>query len=107
MSNKATLYRYAVSHPDYERVIVNAACPADATMEAATVWAAPWAKIAAYCRVEKLGKAAKPRCSRCGKAYGEAGQTSGLCPACLARVDAIRREIAAIPGRDRRAGMRR
>lgn len=54
--SKATLYRYAVSHPDYERVIVNAA---------------------------------------------------GLCPACLARVDAIRREIAAIPGRDRRAGMRR
>lgn len=107
MSNKATLYRYAVSHPDYERVIVNAACPADATMEAATVWAAPWAKIAAYCEVEKLGKAAKPRCSHCGKAYGEAGQPSGLCPACLARADAIRREIAAIPGRDRRAGMRR
>ena len=45
--SKATLYRYAVSHPDYERVIVNAACPADATMEAATIWAAPWAKIAA------------------------------------------------------------
>lgn len=105
MSN-AVLYRYSVSHPDYERVTVNAIGPDSATLAAAKVWDAPWAKIAGYCKVEKLGKAAKPKCVRCGKTYGEAGQPSALCPSCLTRAETLRREIAAIPGRDRRAGMR-
>ncbi len=103
----AVVYRYAVSHPDYERVVVTSIGPDSATLAAVKVWGAPWAKIAGYCKVEKLGKAARPRCRRCGKTYGAAGQPSALCQSCLAKEEAFRREIASLPGRDRRAGMRR
>ena len=105
MSGGAKLYRFEVSHPDYGTVIVTSIGPDSATNEAAKVWGVPWREVAGYCRVTKLGTAARPRCRRCHSEYGQPGDPKAYCPACLDILDRRRREAdryaAENRGRDR------
>lgn len=104
----AKLYRYEVSHPEYGTTIVSHISEAGATQAAADVWGAPWAKIAGYCSVKKLGTAAKPRCKRCHKEFGAPGDVTPYCSDCLRAMEADRqrRKREQHRGPDRRAGMR-
>jgi len=102
----AKLYRFEVTHHEYGTTIVESIGPESATNAAAKVWGAPWKEIAGWCRVVKLGTAKKPRCRKCGREYGEAGNPPSFCPDCLRAVTAQKRQIARIRSKDRRAGMR-
>lgn len=81
---KGTVYLYEVSHPDYPTVTVPSIGPDSATVEAARRWGVPelWGRLAGYCTVRRGGRAARPRCTRCGREFGTAGpgggQVSGL-----------------------------
>ncbi len=90
----AKLWRFEVSHPDYGTTIVTSIGPDSATNAAAKEWEAPWREIAGYCRVTKLGSAAKPRCRRCHKEFGQPGDATAYCPACEAAMEAYRRDSA-------------
>ena len=102
------LMRFAVSHPDYPTVTVVSIGKDSATMEAARRWDAveDWARIAGSCTVEKLGKAQRPRCRKCGREFGKKGGTEAWCPDCEKLMDLARRERAMIRTQDRRAGCR-
>ena len=80
----------------------------EGAVEAARRWgvADEWGHIAGYCTVRRGGKAARPRCSRCGKEFGRPGQAAGKCPDCLRADELHRRQMAELPRADRRAGMR-
>ena len=106
--SEPVLYLFEVSHPDFPTVIVPSIGPDSATVEAARRWgvADDWGHIAGYCTVRRGGKAARPRCSRCGKEFGRPGQAAGKCPACLRADELHRRQMAELPRADRRAGMR-
>ena len=82
---KGTVYLYEVSHPDYPTVTVPSIGPDSATVEAARRWGVPelWGRLAGYCTVRRGGRAARPRCTRCGREFGTAGQAAGKCPDCL------------------------
>lgn len=80
---KAKVWRYQVSHHEYGSTIVESVGPESATAAACRRWDADWAQEAAYCHVVKLGTAAKPRCRRCHREYGEAGDPAALCPECV------------------------
>ena len=97
------LWMFEVYHPDYGTVRVASIGPDSATMAAAKVWGAPWGQIAAYCDVKRCGKAARPRCVRCGEEYGKSGDPVGVCPWCQQAEDLNRRQMAGMRGPDRRA----
>lgn len=105
---EVAVYLYEVSHPDYPTVMVPSIGPDSATMAAAEKWGVPelWGQIAGYCTVRKGGRAARPRCTQCGREYGVAGQTAGKCPDCKQAEELYRRQVNSIRGADRRAGMR-
>lgn len=103
---KGTVYLYEVSHPDYPTVTVPSIGPDSATVEAARRWGVPelWGRLAGYCTVRRGGRAARPRCTRCGREFGTAGQAAGKCPDCLRSEELHRRQMANIRGSDRPAG---
>lgn len=101
----AKLWRFEVSHPDYGSTIVTSVGPDSATNAAAKEWDAPWREIAGYCRVTKLGSAAKPRCRRCYKEFGEPGDAAAYCMDCQKVMEAERRTRPRFFREDRRAGM--
>lgn len=105
---KGTIYLYEVSNPDYPTVTVPSIGPDSATVEAVRRWGVPelWGRIAGYCTVRRGGRAARPRCTRCGREFGTAGQAAGKCPDCLRSEELHRRQMANIRGSDRRPGMR-
>ena len=105
---KGTVYLYEVSHPDYPTGTVPSIGPDSATVEAARRWGVPelWGRLAGYCTVRRGGRAARPRCTRCGREFGTAGQAAGKCPDCLRSEELHRRQMANIRGSDRRPGMR-
>lgn len=88
----AKLFSFEVSHPEHGTVQVVSVGPDSATAAAAKVWDVPWREIAGYCRVTKLGSAAKPRCRRCHSEYGQPGEPKAYCPTCLEILDRQRRE---------------
>ncbi len=90
----AGLWRFEVWHPEYGARIVQGADKADAVKAAAVWWCAKWQTIAGDCRVTKLGTAARPRCRRCHREYGEAGAPAALCPECIALEERHRRDAA-------------
>ena len=75
---KGTVYLYEVSHPDYPTVTVPSIGPDSATVEAARRWGVPelWGRLAGYCTVRRGGRAARPRCTRCGREFGTAAQAA-------------------------------
>ena len=93
---KGTVYLYEVSHPDYPTVTVPSIGPDSATVEAARRWGVPelWGRLAGYCTVRRGGRAARPRCTRCGREFGTAGQAAGKCPDCLRSEELHRRQMA-------------
>lgn len=104
MSGGVKLWRFEVCHPDYGTAIVTSVGPESATNAAAKAWGAPWREIAGYCRVTKLGTAAKPRCRRCYKEFGEAGDTTAYCMDCQKIMEAERRTRPRFRREDRRDG---
>lgn len=105
MSGGAKLYLFEVCHPEYGTAQVTSIGPDSATMAAAKVWDVPWREVAGYCRVTKLGTAARPRCKRCHGEYGEPGDPAAYCPSCLDILVRQRREAeryARSTRRDRR-----
>lgn len=102
----AKIFRFQVEHHEYGKTIVESIGPESATQAAAKVWEAPWREIAGWCKVTKLGTAARPRCKRCGKEYGAAGDPAAYCPDCLSALEYQRRERHQIKGPDRRARCR-
>ena len=101
-----TLYLFEVSHPDYPTIELPSIGPDSATVEAIRRWGADWKRDAAYCTARRMGRAARPRCSRCGREFGKPGQAAGKCPDCLRADELHRRQMAELPRADRRAGMR-
>lgn len=102
----AKLYRYEVTHPELGTVVVDSITAESATAAAARSWEEQWTQIAWECSVRKLGTAQRPRCRRCSREFGEAGDTTVYCPDCLDLMDRQRREARAFARRDTRAGMR-
>ena len=100
---------YEVAHPEYPTVQVASIGPDSATVEACAQWGARelWPQLACECRVKCLGTAARPRCRRCVKEYGDAGGVPGLCPDCREAEERYRREVATVRSRDRRERERR
>ena len=88
----AKVWRYEVSHPEHGTTVVESVGPESAVMAACKRWGEDWGSTAGYCRCTKLGTAAKPRCKRCHKEYGEAGEPSALCPDCLEIEERYRRD---------------
>lgn len=103
------MHLYEVSHPEYPTVRVTSISWESATVAAAAKWGVRelWSELAWECRVKDLGRAAPPRCRRCGKEYGQGGQPAGLCPACQETDERLRREKARIHSTDRRERERR
>ena len=104
--SEPVLYLFEVSNPDYPTIEVPSIGPDSALYAAIDQWGADWKRDAAYCTVRRGGKAARPRCSRCGKEFGRPGQAAGKCPNCLRADEIHRRQMAELPKADRRAGMR-
>lgn len=105
--SEPVLYLFQVSHPDYPTIEVPSIGPDSAVYAAIARWGADWRKDAGYCTVRRGGKAARPRCTRCGREFGKPGQVAARCPDCLRAEELHRRQMAALPKADRRAGMRR
>lgn len=87
------MWRFEVSHREYGTTVVESVGAESAIMAACKIWGADWSSEAAYCRVNKLGTADKPRCRRCHREYGEAGDPAALCPACVETLEAYRRDM--------------
>jgi len=102
----ATLYQFEVTHPELGTVVVDSIGPESATAAAATRWGVPWREVAGYCWAKKLGKAQKPRCRRCLKEFGAAGEATAYCPDCLRLMEWERQRKRQFKEPDRRAGMR-
>lgn len=103
----AKLYRYEVSHPELGTVIVESITAECAIVAAAWEWDEKWTEIAWECSARKLGTAKRPRCRRCSREFGEAGDTTVYCPDCLDIMDRQSQEARAFARRDTRAGMRK
>lgn len=104
MANK--LFRYEVSHPELGTVIVESISAESAIADAAEQWGERWTEIAWECSTRKLGTAKRPRCRRCSKEFGVAGDTAVYCSDCLQVMERQRWEARAFARRDTRAGMR-
>lgn len=104
--SEPVLYLFKVSHPDYPTMELPSIGPDSATVEAIRRWGADWKRDAAYCTARRMGRAARPRCARCGKEFGKPGQAAGKCPDCIRADEVHRRQMAELPKTDRRAGMR-
>ncbi len=100
----ATLYLYEVTHPEYGTAIVEHISPDGAINKALKDWGGSWREDAAYCRARKLGKAAKPRCRRCHREYGQPGDPAGLCPECQRAAEQYRRDASRFQPVRRRPG---
>ena len=105
--SEPVLYLFEVSHPDYPTIEVPSIGPDSALYAAISQWGADWKRDAAYCTVRRRGRATRPRCRICSKEYGKPGEKAGKCPECLRADELHRRQMAALPKADRRAGMRR
>lgn len=104
--NGPAMYLFEVAHPDFPTAKVVSIKPDSAIYAAIGRWGADWRKEAGYCTVRNCGKATRPRCSRCGREFGQLGQTVGKCPECLRTDELYRRRMATLPKSDRRPGMR-
>ena len=84
---KGTVYLYEVSHPDYPTVTVPSIGPDSATVEAARRWGVPelWGRLAGYCTVRRGGRAARPRCTRCGREFGTDRRRASVRTVCARR----------------------
>lgn len=102
--SKEVLFHYEVGCAGYPTVQVSARDWQEATVKAADVWNESWREIAGGCDVTFIGTAAKPRCRRCHKEFGEAGDITAYCPACLELMDRERRERARFAPARRRPG---
>lgn len=99
---------YDVDHPEYGRIRVEAISAETAINAAIKRWGGEWKKDAAYCRAVWIGSAMRPRCKRCHSEYGQPGDPSAYCPACLEILDQRRREAGryAIGAREREKRLR-
>lgn len=102
--SKSVLFCYEVSCAGYPTVRVNARDRQEATVKAANAWNVSWREIAGDCDVTFMGTAAKPRCRRCHNEFGEAGDVTAHCPACLELMDRERREARRFAPVRRRPG---
>ena len=100
------LWHFEVSHPEYGSTIVTSVGPDSAINAALIHWGASWKENAGYCNATKLGSAAKPRCRRCHKEFGEPGDATAYCMDCQKVMEAERRMKPRFFREDRRAGMR-
>lgn len=100
----AKMYRYEVTHPEFGTVVVNAISEATAVQAALKYWGEDWRLEAGYCHARKLGTAAKPRCRRCHREFGEPGDTTAYCPECLRIMDQNRREAVRFSPARKRPG---
>lgn len=100
----AKMYRYEVTHETYGTVVVNEISEETAIRAAIEKWGADWRADASWCHVKKLGTAAKPRCRRCHREFGEPGDVTAYCRSCLEIMDRERREAARFSPARKRPG---
>lgn len=100
----AKLYRFEVSHPEYGTAVVEHISQDGAINRAIKDWGGSWKQDAGYCRCRMLGTAAKPRCRRCYREFGQPGDVAAYCPECLRIMELQRQDAARIRSTRRRPG---
>ena len=87
-------YQWEVDHPDFHPVKVTAPDMPGAVLAACRAWGVQedWVRLAGDCSARKLGRAAKPRCRRCGREFGQAGEEIWICPDCQKKEAQYQRE---------------
>lgn len=100
----AKLKLYEVTHPELGKSNAIGISEATAIQAAIKSWGADWRREAAYCHAREIGTAAKPRCRRCHREFGEPGDTTAYCPECLRIMDQNRREAARFTPARRKPG---
>ena len=85
---------WRVNHPDFHPVSVVATDRPGAVLAACREWGAQadWRWLAGMCSAEKLGAAEKPKCRRCGAAFGNPGEPAGLCLECRKAEERFQRD---------------
>lgn len=91
-------YLWQVSHPDLGDITVPAPDRPGAVMAACIQWGLgrDWSWMAGHCTVRKLGTAERPKCRRCGSAFGRPGDGPGLCVECQRKERYFEREKRAM-----------